>query len=73
MAILQENKKISKATPPGGGGELKIFPSQGKKNSSTFLIGYDKEKKFRSHPWKKHFREAPLEKKISKGLTQEKN
>ncbi len=36
------------------------------------LIGYDKEKKFQSHPLEKNFKRPSQKKKISKGFREEK-
>ena len=42
--------------------KLKIFPLE-KKHSSTFWIGYDKEKIFKDPHWEKKFQETFPEKK----------
>ena len=76
-------KKKLKGNPSGkknlkpllkGKKKFKIFPLKKKKISSTFLIEYDKEKNFQSHPlenfkrpsWKKNFKRPRRGKKIKR-------
>ena len=55
-------KKIKTSSPRRK--KLKIFSLE-KKNSSTFLIGYNEEKTFQIHPMEKKNSRGLLEKKIS--------